>query len=386
MRRDEIVIPDPPPNDRPSSRWMCGREGSESPCPHGPSGSGTCLLAEACTPKRTWYGKRKRIATAMLAVATIVTFLFIRTKYAADVFKPGGLATPHAQILSGTATTNRCAACHPPAALSPNTWFDADSDGHRAEGGRAAVTQTDRCLDCHHNVIRRDRATLAHNVPESVLAQIRSRIHGAQIRLASTGSIKKTWHDAMPGPSIDQSNVQCSACHREHQGAVGTLLDVADSQCQTCHVDRFGSFADSHPDWSQWPYGRGGSIAFNHQTHATKHYPGSQHSGAPMVFDCASCHRADAKGELARSPSYELACQSCHDAGLKIEAAEGIELLALPTLPKAEGAQKWPEQARGFYDGKSRLSQNFFCEGTIRPQTQFTRFRKVTLRRSMKMT
>tara|TARA_R110002049_G_scaffold72490_7_gene187482 strand:+ start:25014 stop:27053 length:2040 start_codon:yes stop_codon:yes gene_type:complete len=270
-----------------------------------------------------------------------------RPEAAPSVFKPGELSTPHAQILSGTHTSNRCAACHRPAATSPDSWFQENIDGHRG------VTQTDRCLDCHHNVIRRDRANLAHNVPVSVLASM-----SAEVRLVSSqadhGSRSTTWHDLMPGPAVGLEDVQCSACHREHRGMNASLLDVSDSQCQTCHADRFGSFATSHPEWNDWPYDRGATVAFNHQTHANKHYPSSQHAGAPIAFDCSGCHRVDSRGELARGPSYEFACQSCHDDSLQIEASEGIDLIALPTIPteSAERLHAWPENATGFYDGQ----------------------------------
>jgi hypothetical protein len=255
------------------------------------------------------------------------------------VIKPGELATPHAQILAGTLTSHRCASCHPRAATSPQSWFSADAQGH------AEVSQSDRCMDCHHTTIERPSAKLAHNLPQSVRAKL---------RLASATSVEKSWHDLMPGPAVDQENVQCSACHREHRGADGDLLAISDAQCQSCHSDRFGSFATSHPEWDHWPYGRGDLISFNHASHANKHFPATVRGTGVAQFQCADCHSRTADNELIRSTSYARACKSCHDAALRIEAADGVELLALPTLP-AESAgriQPWPESATGFFDGK----------------------------------
>jgi Zn finger protein HypA/HybF involved in hydrogenase expression len=266
------------------------------------------------------------------------TFVMTRGQSTATIIKPGKLITPHAQILAGTLTSQRCGSCHPRAATSPNSWF-SDSEGH------AEVSQSDRCLDCHHTTIQRSAAKLAHNLPQIVRAKL---------RLASATSAEQSWHDLMPGPAVDQENVQCSVCHREHRGADGDLMAVSDAQCQSCHSDRFGSFATSHPEWDRWPYGRGRQISFNHSSHANQHFPATVRGTGVAQFQCADCHLRTADNELTRSTSYARACKSCHDDALRIEAADGVELLALPTLP-AESAgriQPWPESATGFYDGK----------------------------------
>jgi predicted CXXCH cytochrome family protein len=157
----------------------------------------------------------------------------------------------------------------------------------------------------------------------------------------------------MPSPAVDQNDLECSACHREHQGADADLLAVSDAQCQTCHADRFGSFADSHPGWGTWPYGRGGEISFDHQSHMTKHYPSSASSGVSAKFDCGKCHQRDQHGEIARTVTFESGCQSCHGDAIRIESAKGFELLALPTVPRhLNAASMWPEAATGPLDGK----------------------------------
>ncbi len=338
MRRDELALPEPPANDRPGDRWTCGA-GGHSRCSRGPDALGKCPLADACHPQRTWLGRRRRIVMIAAGVLVLVTLALTQRRFTATVFKPGHLASPHAQILAGTLTSQRCASCHPRAATAPLEWFAS------AEVGHQDVSQSDRCLNCHHTTIPRSTAKLAHNLPQ--------RVRG-ELRLASVGSGDRSWHDWLPNPAVNQEDVDCSVCHREHRGAGADLLAVSDAQCQTCHADRFGSFATSHPDWEQWPYGRGREVAFNHATHANKHFPATRRGETVAQFQCADCHQRNDRNELARSTSYQRACKSCHDQALRIEAAEGIELLALPTLPSesAKKVEPWPESATGFYDGR----------------------------------
>ncbi|MGB7328536.1 MAG: hypothetical protein WBD31_26905, partial [Rubripirellula sp.] len=201
MRSDEAKLPestcsDRPVYDRPGNSWMCGKAHQDHACPNGPSRSGRCPLADACHPQRTWQGKRRRIVIGLLAATVVLLAVSLWPQNSADVFKPGELSTPHAQILSSTITSARCAACHRSASISPMNWFNAGAAGHKD------VSQTDRCLDCHHQTIKPDVAKLAHNLPLEARKQIRARIRLASTRLP-TANASDTWHDKLPGPAID---------------------------------------------------------------------------------------------------------------------------------------------------------------------------------------
>ncbi len=351
MRSDEAKILGPtehanPVYDRPADSWMCGRVGTAGACPNGPHRSGRCPLADACRPKRTWYGQRRRVVCALLGVATLVIGWSLLPSHSAKVMKPGELTSPHAQILSGKLTSARCAACHRSASLSPSKWFNSEIEGHRD------VSQSDRCLECHHQTINRDVAKMAHNLPAETRKQILARISLASSR--SPGRIKSSiWNNLAPPPAVDQNDVDCAACHREHRGATADMLAVSDAQCQTCHTQRFGDFATSHPAWGKWPYDRGGDIYFNHQTHMVKHFPTTMTDGVAARFDCHRCHERTENGEITRAVNYETGCQSCHDNSLRIESAKGIELFALPTLPSSVVRQTpWPAAAVGIPDGR----------------------------------
>ena len=337
MRRDDLPLPEPPPIDRPGDGWVCERPADG--CPRGPDGNGRCPFGDACRPQPRWRALRRRWSIALLAVSAVAAGIVTTLIEPARLFRPGELATPHAQILAGTLDDAKCASCHESASLEPRAWFGLGGDAHDG------VDMTDRCLDCHHETIDRNRAKLAHQLPAAVLRQI---------RLASKALRSDTWHDRLPGPAISTDQVQCAACHREHQGGGGNLLDVSDRQCQTCHADRFGRFANGHPWWDEWPYGRDGEIAFDHATHAGIHFRDNPAGGPPHAFDCGQCHQRQDGGELARGPSYEQGCGSCHDASLRAASDAGLVLASMPSLPPetASHVGDWPERATGFWDGK----------------------------------
>lgn len=279
------------------------------------------------------------MSLAVVAVTTLLLLGSLGPETAPAVFRPGELATPHAQILGGTMTSEKCGACHEQASRAPLVWFSAGGSHHER------VDQTARCLDCHHAKINPDRARLPHNLSLAALEE--SRGSAASIRTT-------TWHDRLPGPAFSPHDVRCAACHREHRGNAADLTAITDAQCQTCHADRFGSFASDHPEWGDWPYDRGSEIAFDHTSHAARHFPASGDDGRAAEFDCRQCHQRGAVGEVVRSPSYADGCRSCHDGALRLAAAEGLSLIQVPSLPEAEARRlgRWPDRATGFYDGE----------------------------------
>ena len=339
MRRDDINITELNAVDRPNDRWMCGR--GPHPCSQGPDKKGRCPLSESCRTRRTWSGWKRRVFWSSVAVLMLALLIASRRGIAPIVFKPGELSRPHAQILAGTIPSQRCSACHTQASTQPVRWFASAGKEHHG------VSQSDRCLDCHHTIIRRDTAKLAHNLPAGVRRQLKSQM---RLLAAESGS----WQDRLPGPSISQDDIECSACHREHRGKDASLVSLSNRQCQTCHAVRFDSFATSHPDWDRWPYGRGGAIAFDHRTHLENHFPATSTPNGPTKFVCASCHQLNRDGELTRSVSYESSCQACHDRTLRLEAIHGLDLVALPTMSKQviAGVADWPEPATGPSEGR----------------------------------
>lgn len=336
MRRNEIQFNDAPGNDRPGDHWMCGRAGDQTPCSRGPCGDGTCLADDACKPRRTWAGKRRPYTFIAVMATVLFAAILSQTPWTSNYFKPGPLTGPHSQILSGTLTSDRCASCHSEA--TSEAWFNLGGKSH------VGITSSDKCIECHHAMFDTKSAKWAHNV---------SPLTREDIRKASSRVQAVSIHGLMPSPGFDQNMVECSVCHKEHRGHDADLLAMSDSQCQTCHVDRFAGFASGHPDWTNWPYARGGEIAFDHSTHSNKHFPATIQDGQATQFACASCHTRGANGELARSSSFEQSCAACHDQPMRVQAAPGLQLANVPTIPSDLAAElgNWPENATGFFDG-----------------------------------
>ncbi|OYP30442.1 cytochrome c3 family protein [Rhodopirellula sp. MGV] len=331
MRENEIAIPEPPADDRPNDRWQVDVDQQR-------------LL--------TWNGRRRRwfwggsVGTLALCLSSML--LIPPT----TMIKPGKLAAPHAQILSGSVGKERCGACHDGASLGIANWFSGATIGH------AGVKQTELCLNCHHRTISPNLARSAHNLPASVRNQLSEAFRESAKK---RGDNQGAFSLASARKSIDQDNLECNVCHQEHHGIEGTLLAITDQQCQACHTIQFGSFAESHPQWDEWPYGRGGSLAFSHATHEGTHFPGWK-NGA-VAFDCNRCHpdrkaiaglQANRQGELLRTVAFETGCASCHDESMSVASASGIAVLAIPIIEAdvAASIPDWPTSAIGFTDGK----------------------------------
>lgn len=335
MRRDDFEQPRPPHIDRPSDRWRC--DGGE--CRNGPSPDGQCgHTGPACSPQLTWRYRRRRWVAAGVAISLAAWTLVLAGSWHSNFVRPGRLIQPHAQILGSQLGSARCAACHPAANDSLLEWFSSADSGHQG------VTQSQLCMDCHHTTLPKDRATMAHNLTANEL----------QLIAAGRSQQQSSWRDSLPGPAVDIEQVHCAACHREHRGMDANLTLMTNGQCQTCHQDRFQSFAADHPDWQAWPYERGGVIAFDHATHYGKHFAATtDDEAAAFREDCRTCHDRTPAGEITRVVDYERSCAACHEDALRLEAGEGISLLAIPSLPRKpdRGIESWPEPALGFYDG-----------------------------------
>lgn len=376
MRRDDFELPQPPRLDRPLDDWVCGHYDRGHPCAHGPSPDGSCpaigdcqpvskpdgtyqcarpacaggrcdqgpttdgqcgCQPQPCIPRRTWHARHRRMLFVGAAAAIAAICVAVSLGDRSAVLKPGPLTQAHARILSQHAGSDRCAACHPAAKGSLASWFLPLESDH------PAVTQTQLCVDCHGATLPAAEATHAHNLTTVELASFRS-----QARSRDTGG--PVW---LATPAFPMEDVQCSSCHREHHGALIDLTAMTNHQCQSCHQDRFHSFAEDHPDWTAWPYDRPRRIAFDHASHAKKHYPTAGPGGTAEAFDCRQCHRRTVDGNWSRAVAYEDGCARCHDQSLQLESSEGFELLAVPALirpPRIVG--RWPQEVSGYNDGR----------------------------------
>ena len=372
MRSRRPDLPQPPRNDRPGDKWVCGHSGAGCPCPAGPTPDGQCqgsmggcnpigtspklrcgrpaylggpcstgpladgscgLVAIPCRPQRSfaarWSRATKGIAIGSMGILLLLAFLPVGTEF----FAPGPMSAGHRQILGTTLATERCGACHPGAEGSLAQWFLKGGDAHRN------VSQTDLCLNCHHALVPKSQPRSPHGLNDSQLANITD-----QLALISGGR-----RPLLPRLQKPDQQLECAACHREHHGSVATLTAVSDSQCQVCHQQPFDSFTLGHPDWHQWPYGRGGEIRFDHRSHMRLHYPNKQ-----ATWNCQDCHQRTERGELTRTVDYQIACASCHETALKQQTSEGFALFQVPSIDVEQlratqtNVPNWPSAATGF--------------------------------------
>lgn len=343
MRRDDIELPPAPANDRPSARYLCGKPCNSDhrvvqDCPLGPTAAGICRHDKGpCTPVATAALRSRRWRVGLLLFGVLVISVASST-WRNEFYKPGPLSTPHAQILAGQVTKASCAACHPEASASPLQWF---LSGH----SESSSLQSDRCMDCHHTRLPRDFARTAHNLSAEQLRQLGE----AAVQTSFVGFSQ--W---LPRPAFANTDVACSACHREHAGADASLTSLSDAQCQTCHSNRFNRFATDHPSWDQWPYTANEPIAFDHRSHAQRHFPSARdQAGLEVSFDCIRCHAKNESGEFSRMTNYATGCGDCHDQSLNQQVGERLDLLVVPSLidPDLQVVGPWPTAATGFYDG-----------------------------------
>ncbi|MEM9645351.1 MAG: hypothetical protein AAF989_10180, partial [Planctomycetota bacterium] len=301
-----------------------------------------------CRPTRTWHGRRllfRRFAIAFFVMSIVLIWVTGNLVY---WIKPGELTSPHAQILSSSDATARCAACHVQVGGDIISWVSLGGTAHDG------LTSSDLCLDCHHSMMGQGTARFAHNVP----AELRSSILTEASLDASDAALRKAWRTT----SLDQDAVECSVCHREHGGAESSLTHVSDAQCQTCHRKEFMSFSIDHPEFDGWPYrddsgqaSQGGFVSFDHARHEHLHF-----SKSSTRFECTGCHQVKGSPDyidqdIASPVRYETACAACHDDALQVASGKGIEALVLPTLPDEwlpAGGRIWPEAAVGFADGQ----------------------------------
>jgi hypothetical protein len=247
-----------------------------------------------------------------------------------EVLAPGPLSSRHAQLVADNPGLG-CAKCHAAGNASFASWY-----GHTWGEQLLEPSQTALCMGCHKKTIGADVALAAHTMPMDVLD------HLAGIRDEPPHSPRR--NPAEP--------VACSACHREHQGADHDLAAVSDRACQACHRRRFGSFADGHPDFGDWPYAGATRIAFNHASHQFKHHP-----EAKAAFNCSACHVDDADGKRQLTLGFDAACAACHDKSIVSSMSDGMPLVSLPTLDvdalRAAGREigPWPAGAVGDFDG-----------------------------------
>lgn len=285
---------------RQGERWICnrGRAGSdESPCEEGPTPEGECCRPiPKCVPRRSLRAKRG-IAVLLVTVLSIGALMFFLSNPTGMHFMtPGELTHAHSSAQS------QCADCHVAGKGMPIDWVYALTRD-------SAAPDSQKCLNCHP---MGDQPLNPHSLSLEQLANSRSRILAAAAgtkRQPPTG-LQVAALGFAPD-NIRESQMQCSACHVEHQGKDHDLKKLSNAQCQVCHSIQFSSFEHGHPPFGNYPFKRRTRIVFDHERHLKLHFKEkSFEQFAPQ--DCRDCHTMDERGELMVIQDYEQSCSKCH--------------------------------------------------------------------------
>ena len=366
----------PPKYFRPSDGWECGRLRSGQPCACGPDARGRCQAkldpnasddSFPCKPRRTLWWRRRRLARALGLFVAGLFVVILLSGGDKELIAPGELTSPHAQILSRHTTENRCASCHELNATESVVAFLAKSwSGHASDRQQQSI----KCLDCHLQSLPNAKEFSPHDLPDSTLVEL--------TRKSSNSNRLTSFASSLPKQDLVGNDLACSTCHMEHQGRWHDLTLLNNERCQSCHANRFASFTNGHPEFTDYPTHRDTRLSFNHQSHSSKHFASKGKS-----FDCRSCHldesQPSAVGPVGRSVSYVKACASCHDASLRSSFSDGILVINLPSFDreKIESAGltlgAWPEEASLMTDGSLSPMLRWLLSGSPEGQAMLAK-------------
>ena len=279
-----------------------------------------------CVPlKNAWHSRYSlALNLAVLTAGGLLVSMVLSNRH--TFFAPGELSGGHRQILAGTLGAARCGQCHPAAhAMAPS------------------VTQDQLCLNCHQVHLANAHHGLAHDLSREQIERVRWE-----------RSCQGAGHPSPPPTEHEETRTTCAQCHREHHGDTQSLKLLTDARCQACHQQRFASFTNGHPEFNHYPRSRAKHIAFDHQSHAAKHF-----AQRGRTWECQSCHQLSdgPASQILRSVDFDQACGQCHAQPLDAALQDGWVVLQLPSLKAADVARgeehlvDWPIDARYGYDG-----------------------------------
>jgi len=327
-----------------NGRWECRRSPSQGgPCAAGPLPDGQCCLSlETCVPRPSLRMKRKRGVLWATALMIGILAVALGSRDARQYMMPGKLSTHHAGLTD-------CSACH--AGGQPGQ-IDLL---HRFVTAVRPRQNSNLCLTCHDMGAQ---AFAPHTHPVDDLRRITETI-----RADSQNTSTETWMQRItfstPAKSLSGGQeVHCATCHEEHEGTLHDLKVVSNARCQICHVSKYGSFADSHPQFVNYAYERRTRIIFDHVSHMGKYFPDAVKagvSGQVAPKDCTDCHQQGVRQKFMIIKSFDTMCSGCHSGDItgtaRVSGTKGIDFITAPGLDLAtlneHGVDigNWPKQS-----------------------------------------
>jgi hypothetical protein len=287
------------------------------------------MVLPACQPVRSIRSQRG-VAVRIAIVASIgllVTFLTGTITNAKKSFiNPGDLTAAHSP------SDIACSSCH-------NSLEDTSDikDVHQRK-------ITDNCLECHsHEIGISEVARNPHGLSDEFLMELKKK---NDLRNESEKPFIFAVADTfgMTHRDMNTDSMECAVCHNEHQGRNHDMKTLSNNQCQSCHEKPFSSFAEGHPEFTDYPYKRRSRIFFDHEAHFSQYFANKKSDWESMSKDqgsCNVCHEPDMAGAKMTVKSFDVSCASCH-SGL-VERGE-LHVLAFPAMDKKHFAS-WPKSS-----------------------------------------
>jgi hypothetical protein len=327
-----------------NGRWECQRSAQEGgSCRSGPFPDGRCCqMLARCMPQPSLRTKRKRATLWATAFAIGLVAVILGGGAANQYLLPGQLSSFHA-------SQTKCSTCH--AGAGKMGWL------HQFVASVGPEENSKLCIACHDMGAQ---PLAPHTHPVEALKQITEsvRLRSMNGSVQADSWVRRIAFPGSPTNSASDGTVYCATCHEEHQGVSHDLTTVSNERCQTCHVVKFGSFADSHPQFSKYPYDRRTRIIFDHQSHLGKYLPEAAKTTTPgqvVPAGCADCHQLAVRQRRMEVKSFESMCSSCHNGDIvgmtRTSGPKGIDFLAVPGLDVATLTQRgvdigdWPKNS-----------------------------------------
>jgi hypothetical protein len=327
-------------------RWHCRRSARKGgPCEQGPNPDGTCCnRIQICTPRRTLRSKRRRIIAWAAGLVVGLVALILAGGEANELLMPGPLASSHANL-------ENCQSCHAGGSTRKLGWL------HNLSEQVDPAKSSELCVACHD--LGADRYA-AHTHPVAHLKELTAA--ASQAAPAQSATAARIWNASLfqtPEPMAPGggNTLYCATCHEDHQGGRADLTSMSNDRCQTCHVSRFGDFASSHPEYSDYPFNRRLRIVFDHRSHLDKHFPetATKNSPAGVPPDCETCHEAGPGEKYMETTSFFAMCSGCHSQDIRgttrASGPKGVRFLAVPGLDletldeRGVDIGAWPEDS-----------------------------------------
>lgn len=320
-------------------RWHCTRpDYVGGPCVEGPRPDGTCARPiPKCKPKPGFSIQRHRVYLAILLLAIGLGLVLIAWPPADNAMMPGKLSRSHALI-------DECGACHDAVKGVGSHW------GSHILTRHMPFRNSELCISCHGW----SDGPQPHNLPQHEL----TLLHKKAVDKAGTAADYTLSQQlvSLLSPSVAEGEqIACTACHQEHQGRDMALTSIADGQCEACHVQKFPSFTNGHPEFTQYPYLRRTRIIFDHTSHMAKHFKDEKFSERAPA-QCTDCHQPDLTGHAMVIKPFGESCASCHREGIRGDERIGLKGMVVLEVPgidveslKEAGLDvgEWPEYAEG---------------------------------------